>query len=77
MGSIFSSPKPATVTPVVISTPAPVVETTPPTVEPVAEETSKTDESNRKGRSSTIATSYAGVLEENSFSPKRKNLLGE
>lgn len=37
-----------------------------------------------RGRSSTIQTSYRGVLEENeraslptSLSPKRKNLLGE
>ena len=74
MGSFFSAPSPP---PAAIYTTSQAVDTASSTT--TADDTKKINvaDINRKGLAQNINTSWKGVLEQTSFNPIRKSLLGE
>jgi hypothetical protein len=90
MGSLFSTPSVPTVSPVSYvpqQVAPPSTSINPTTVKDTSQNKKKEDDDAAvkdiikratRGRSSTIQTSFRGVLEEaNTLAPKRKTLLGE
>ena len=84
MGSLFSSPSVPTVSPVAY-VPSSQSQTNIPQIPSSPAKPDETEEAVRdiirkssRGRSSTIQTSFRGVLDEtSSLAPKRKTVLGE